>query len=42
MFPSLINCCAIDWFTEWPVDALETVASRVREEREMEADTRLV
>ena len=40
MFPSLINCCAIDWFTEWPVDALEKVASRFLEEMEMEADTR--
>lgn len=18
MFPSLVNCCAIDWFLEWP------------------------
>lgn len=18
MFPSLVNCCTIDWFTEWP------------------------
>ena len=42
MFPSLINCCAIDWFTEWPVDALEKVASRFLEEMEMEADTRSV
>ena len=42
MFPSLINCCAIDWFTEWPVDALEKVASRFLGEMEMEADTRLV
>jgi dynein heavy chain len=25
MFPSLINCCTIDWFTEWPEEALEGV-----------------
>ena len=40
MFPSLINCCVIDWFTEWPEDALEKVASRFLEEMEMEDDTR--
>jgi len=22
MFPSLINCSTIDWFTEWPEEAL--------------------
>jgi len=27
-FPSLINCCAIDWFTAWPGDALNAVAKR--------------
>ena len=25
-FPSLINCCTIDWFNEWPAEALESVA----------------
>jgi dynein heavy chain, axonemal len=26
MFPSLVNCCTIDWFTDWPEDALLSVA----------------
>eukprot|EP00304_Pavlova_gyrans_P012708 CAMPEP_0206041750 /NCGR_PEP_ID=MMETSP1466-20131121/6142_1 /ASSEMBLY_ACC=CAM_ASM_001126 /TAXON_ID=44452 /ORGANISM="Pavlova gyrans, Strain CCMP608" /LENGTH=4121 /DNA_ID=CAMNT_0053416453 /DNA_START=38 /DNA_END=12403 /DNA_ORIENTATION=- len=26
MFPSLINCCTIDWFNEWPQEALLSVA----------------
>ncbi|XP_053596859.1 dynein axonemal heavy chain 6 [Microplitis demolitor] len=26
MFPSLVNCCTIDWFTKWPDEALLSVA----------------
>lgn len=28
LFPSLTNCCTIDWFDAWPDDALEMVASK--------------
>jgi hypothetical protein len=28
MFPSLVNCCTIDWFRAWPDDALDAVAVR--------------
>lgn len=27
MFPSLVNCCTIDWFHEWPDEALQSVAN---------------
>jgi dynein heavy chain, axonemal len=27
MFPSLVNCCAIDWFLPWPQEALQSVAT---------------
>uniref|UniRef100_A0A8C0VX99 Dynein axonemal heavy chain 1 n=1 Tax=Cyanistes caeruleus TaxID=156563 RepID=A0A8C0VX99_CYACU len=26
-FPSLVNCCTIDWFNEWPAETLQSVAS---------------
>lgn len=28
MFPSIVNCCTIDWFLEWPDEALKSVATR--------------
>ncbi|XP_076366412.1 dynein axonemal heavy chain 3-like isoform X2 [Tachypleus tridentatus] len=36
MFPSLINCCTIDWFQAWPEDALEMVANKFLEESELD------
>ncbi|KAF4087720.1 hypothetical protein AMELA_G00073630 [Ameiurus melas] len=36
MFPSLINCCTIDWFQAWPTDALEMVANKFLEDVELE------
>ena len=36
MFPSLVNCCTIDWFTEWPEDALEKVATKFLEDMDMD------
>jgi dynein heavy chain, axonemal len=36
MFPSLVNCCTIDWFSGWPNEALFSVAERAFEsKREM-------
>ncbi|KAJ3083598.1 Dynein heavy chain 6, axonemal, partial [Rhizoclosmatium hyalinum] len=31
MFPSLVNCCTIDWFNEWPREALLSVSKRFLE-----------
>ncbi len=35
-FPSLVNCCTIDWFSEWPADALKSVASRFLHDVDMD------
>jgi dynein heavy chain len=37
-FPSLVNCTTIDWFSEWPADALKSVASRFLHDVEMTDD----
>ena len=36
LFPSLISCCTIDWFTAWPEDALEMVARKFLEDIEID------
>jgi hypothetical protein len=39
-FPSLVNCCTIDWFTAWPKDALNTVAESFLQDIQMEDKVR--
>lgn len=36
MFPSLVNCCTIDWFQDWPQDALLWLARKFLGTIEME------
>lgn len=40
-FPSLVNCTTIDWFSEWPPDALQSVAVRFLGDIEMDEATRI-
>jgi dynein heavy chain len=37
-FPSLVTCCTIDWFTEWPAEALAGVANEAFAEIEFPSD----
>lgn len=38
MFPSLVSCCTIDWFSEWPAEALQSVGSAEISELELGDD----
>ncbi len=40
MFPSLVNCCTIDWFNEWRPDVLTAVADTFLKKVEMDDKTR--
>jgi dynein heavy chain len=37
-FPSLINCCTIDWFDSWTLEALTTVAKKFISEMNIEPE----
>ena len=37
-FPSLINCCTIDWYMEWPAEALNSVSTRFLSNVELGSD----
>ena len=38
MFPGLVNCTTIDWFVDWPDDALFEVAQKELEEENLGSD----
>lgn len=38
MFPSLVNCCTLDWFSRWPEEALLYVSSEFLKELDLPSD----
>lgn len=38
LYPPLVNCCTIDWFDKWPLDALHSVAISFLEGSELDKD----
>ncbi|KAF5300254.1 hypothetical protein FQR65_LT09209 [Abscondita terminalis] len=38
LYPSLVNCCTIDWFEDWPEHALEMVALSWMRDVNLESD----
>ena len=37
-YPGFVNCTAIDWFSEWPHDALLEVAEKYLEDMNLNSD----
>ena len=37
-FPSLVNCCSLDWFDNWPEEALRAVSVQFFEQNSMIQD----
>ena len=33
-FPALVNCCTIDWYTNWPAEALQSVGISILREKD--------
>lgn len=40
MFPSLVNCCTIEWLHKWPHEALMSVAEMFLETLEFDGLTK--
>lgn len=38
MFPSLVNCCTLDWFSRWPEEALLYVSSTFLKELDLPSE----
>ena len=34
-FPALVDCCTIDWFNNWPGEAIELVTIKLLEEEKL-------
>ena len=41
MFPSLVNCMSIDWFTKWPAEALQGLAVRALDKIDADDQTKM-
>lgn len=37
-FPSIVNCCTLDWFSAWPKDALLSVAHKFIDDVDLQTD----